>query len=49
LKPGGWLVIEVSGTIAEGVKDLLHGWGEVPLAEDLQKIPRVASAQKILY
>jgi release factor glutamine methyltransferase len=49
LKPGGWLVIEISGTIAEGVKDLLHGWGEVRLTEDLQKIPRVASAQKILH
>jgi release factor glutamine methyltransferase len=49
LKPGGWLVIEISGTIVEGVKDLLHGWGEVRVTKDLQKIPRVASAQKILY
>ena len=46
LKPGGWLVIEISGTIVEGVKDLLHGWDEVRVTEDLQKIPRVVSAQK---
>ena len=48
LKPGGWLVMEISGTIVEGVKDLLHGWDEVRVTEDLQKIPRVSSAQKIL-
>jgi release factor glutamine methyltransferase len=48
LKPGGWLVFEISGTIAEGVKDLLHTWGEVRVTEDLQKIPRVATAQKLL-
>ena len=47
LKPGGWLVVEISGTIVEGVKDLLHGWDEVRVTEDLQKIPRVASAQKL--
>jgi release factor glutamine methyltransferase len=47
LKPSGWLVIEISGTITEGVKDLLHGWSKVRVTEDLQKIPRVASAQKI--
>jgi release factor glutamine methyltransferase len=49
LKPGGWLVFEISGTIADGVKDLLHAWSKVRVTEDLQKIPRVASAQKILY
>ena len=49
LKPGGWLVMEISGTIVEGVKDLLNSWIEVRITEDLQKIPRIASAQKILY
>jgi len=49
LEPGGSLVIEISGTIVKGVKDLLHTWDEVRVTEDLQKIPRVASAQKILY
>jgi release factor glutamine methyltransferase len=48
LKPGGWLVIEISGSIVEGVKELLYSWGEVHITEDLQKIPRVASAQKTL-
>jgi release factor glutamine methyltransferase len=45
LKPGGWLVIEISGTIAERVRELLAGWGDVRITNDLQGIPRVASAQ----
>jgi len=47
LKPGGWLVIEISGTIAEGVKSLLSDWSEVQISNDLQGIPRVASARKL--
>jgi release factor glutamine methyltransferase len=46
LKPGGWLVIEISGTIAEGVRAALSGWAEVQITPDLQGIPRVASARK---
>jgi len=46
LKPGGWLVIEVSGTIADRVQRLLEGWSHVEITNDLQGIPRVASAQK---
>jgi release factor glutamine methyltransferase len=46
LTPGGWLVIEISGTIAERVKSLLEGWDRVQIKNDLQGIPRVASAQK---
>src|SRR5205823_7522583 len=46
LKGGGWLVIEISGTIVEGVRDLLHSWSEVRITDDLQKIPRIASARK---
>jgi release factor glutamine methyltransferase len=46
LKPGGWLVIEISGTIADRVKLLLGGWNEVQITNDLQGIPRVISAQK---
>src|SRR5258705_10177349 len=38
LKPGGWLVIEISGTIADGANDLLHTWGEAPATEDLRTI-----------
>jgi len=46
LKPGGWLVMEISGTIAAGVKPLLNGWNHVRITNDLQGIPRVAAAQK---
>ena len=46
LKPGGWLVIEISGTIAERVKNLLSDWNEVQITNDLQGIPRAASARK---
>jgi release factor glutamine methyltransferase len=46
LKAGGWLVIEVSGTIVEGVKRLLSGWDDVRINADLQSIPRVVLARK---
>jgi release factor glutamine methyltransferase len=45
LKPGGWLVMEISGTIAERVQVLLAGWNDVQITKDLQGIPRVASAR----
>jgi release factor glutamine methyltransferase len=46
LKPGGWLVMEISGTIAERVRGLLSGWKEVQITNDLQGIPRVVVARK---
>jgi release factor glutamine methyltransferase len=46
LKPGGWLVMEISGTIAEEVKRLLVDWNDVLLRPDLQSIPRVVQARK---
>jgi release factor glutamine methyltransferase len=46
LKPGGWLVMEISGTIADGVMRLLEGWHDVRISGDLQGIPRVATARK---
>jgi len=46
LKPGGWLIMEISGTIAEEVKRLLKEWDEVQIRPDLQGIPRVAQARK---
>jgi release factor glutamine methyltransferase len=46
LKPDGWLIMEVSGTIAEPVKQLLSGWDEVQVRPDLQSIPRVVQARK---
>ena len=45
LKPGSWLVMEISGSIAEGAKRLLEGWEEVRVSNDLQGIPRIVSAQ----
>jgi release factor glutamine methyltransferase len=45
LRPGGWLVMEISGTISERVLELLGGWDDVRVTNDLQGIPRVASAQ----
>jgi release factor glutamine methyltransferase len=47
LKPGGWLVMEISGTISGRVRELLAAWNDVEIANDLQGIPRVVSAQKI--
>jgi release factor glutamine methyltransferase len=46
LRPGGWLVIEISGTIAEEVKTLLQDWKDVQIRPDLQSIPRVVQARK---
>ena len=46
LKPGGWLVMEISGTITERVRELLAGWRDLRITNDLQGIPRVVSAQK---
>jgi release factor glutamine methyltransferase len=46
LNPGGWLVMEISGTIAHAVSGLLKGWNEVRIRPDLQSIPRVVQAQK---
>ena len=46
LRPGGWLVIEISGSIVEGVKRLFGEWQQVQITNDLQGIPRVAFAQK---
>ena len=44
LKPGGWLVMEISGMIAERVVGLLSDWDEVQVTNDLQGIARVISA-----
>ena len=48
LRPGGWIVMEISGTIADGVHNLLNGWESVQFSEDLQSIPRVIRARKPL-
>jgi release factor glutamine methyltransferase len=48
LRPGGWLVMEISGTIAGDVRKLLDAWESVQMKPDLQSIPRVVVAQKPL-
>jgi release factor glutamine methyltransferase len=48
LVPGGWLIFEISGTIADRVRSLLSSsdWNEVAIKNDLQRIARVAIARK---
>jgi release factor glutamine methyltransferase len=46
LRPAGWLVMEISGTIEAGVRRLLAEWRELRITNDLQGIPRVAAAQR---
>src|SRR4029077_7685821 len=46
LSPDGWLVFEISGTIAEALRHSLSAWAEVQLTNDLRGIARVAAARK---
>jgi release factor glutamine methyltransferase len=46
LSPGGWLVMEISGTIAAETERLLSEWNDVRIIPDLQSIARVAQARK---
>jgi release factor glutamine methyltransferase len=46
LSPGGWLVVEISGTIAAETERLLSEWNDVRIIPDLQSIARVAQARK---
>src|SRR5664279_2667616 len=46
LRPGGWLIMETSGSMADETKHLLDGWDDVKIRPDLQSIPRVAQARK---
>jgi release factor glutamine methyltransferase len=46
LKPHGWLIMEISGTIVDGVRQLLSGWNQLRIANDLQGIPRVVAVQR---
>jgi release factor glutamine methyltransferase len=48
LRPGGWLVMEISGTIADKVQALVHSWDDVCVTRDLQSLPRVVRARKPL-
>lgn len=46
LKRGGWLVIEISGTIVDAVRPLLSEWVDIEVVNDLQSIPRVLRARR---
>jgi release factor glutamine methyltransferase len=46
LKDGGWLVMEIGFSQLEQVQELLGGWAEARVKEDLQGIPRVVAARK---
>jgi len=46
LNPGGYLIMEISGTIAEPVRSLLGGLEDIKITSDLQGIARIASARK---
>ena len=46
LRPGGRIVMEISGTIMEEVRKLLEGWEDAQIKPDLQSIPRVAMARR---
>jgi len=48
LKYGGWLILEISATIADATKNLLRDWDEVAIIPDLQSIPRIIRARKPL-
>jgi release factor glutamine methyltransferase len=48
LRPWGWLIFEMSGTIADRVPNLLSSWEGVEVRNDLQGIARVAIARKRL-
>ena len=47
LRPGGYLIMEISGTIADRARALLRDWEDITLTNDLQGIPRVVVARKI--
>ncbi len=48
LRPGGWIILEISGTIVDRVRELLIGWDDLQVTADLQSIPRIVSARKPL-
>jgi release factor glutamine methyltransferase len=46
LRPSGWFIFEINGSIAELAKERLKGWQNVLIKPDLQSIPRIVRAQK---
>jgi release factor glutamine methyltransferase len=46
LRTDGWLVFEISATIAHGIRALLSDWQDMNIAKDLQGLERVVRARK---
>jgi release factor glutamine methyltransferase len=46
LKTGGWFVVEIGFSAEEKVRELLAGWQDVQVTQDLQGIPRVIAAKR---
>ncbi len=46
LRSGGWLLFEISATIAPDIPKLLSNWNDVSISKDLQGLDRVARARK---
>jgi release factor glutamine methyltransferase len=46
LQPGGWLVMEMGHSGRERVGELLKGWEEIRITNDLQGIARVVAARR---
>jgi release factor glutamine methyltransferase len=48
LKPGGWLVVELSYNALEGVRNMLaSGWEDLEVGSDLAGLPRVLAARLV--
>lgn len=48
LRPGGRLVVELGYNSLEGVRQMLEGWCDVEVVEDLAHVPRVLCASRSL-
>jgi len=48
LKPGGWLLMEIGFSNEAPVRALLKSWNDVDAVADLQGIPRVVKARKVV-
>lgn len=46
LTPGGWLLLEIGHGQRDALAELLAGWDDVQLVNDLKGIPRVAIARR---
>ncbi len=48
LKPGGWLLVELSYNALEGVRNMLAaGWEDIDVGSDLAGLPRVLAARRV--